>query len=59
MSSKQKRKHIKIKTILNDHCGEFKIKHFPGRVPADMLNHVIDQVEKSMECGNLENGYSK
>ncbi|PUU86331.1 MULTISPECIES: hypothetical protein [Halanaerobium] len=52
MSPKQRRKHIKVKTILNDHWEEFKIEHLPGRVPADMLNHVIDQVEKSMECGN-------
>ncbi|SDM68561.1 Transposase zinc-binding domain-containing protein [Halanaerobium congolense] len=59
MSPKQRRKRIKVKTILNDHWEEFKIKHLPGRVPADMLNHVIDQVEKSMECGNPENGYAK
>ncbi|SIR25693.1 hypothetical protein SAMN05421834_1181, partial [Halanaerobium kushneri] len=29
MSPKQRGKRIKVKTILNDHWEEFKIKHLP------------------------------
>lgn len=37
---------VKSRAKNNDHWEEFKSKHLPGRVPAEMLNHVIDQVEK-------------
>ncbi|SDK86659.1 hypothetical protein SAMN04515655_12237, partial [Halanaerobium congolense] len=56
MSKNKSKNHPKIKTILNDHWEEFKIKYLPGKVPTDMLDHVVDQVEKSMSCGNPENG---
>ncbi|SDF21383.1 Transposase zinc-binding domain-containing protein, partial [Halanaerobium congolense] len=59
MSKNKSKNHPKIKTILNDHWEEFKIKYLPGKVPTDMLDHVVDQVEKSMSCGNPENGYAK
>jgi predicted RNA-binding Zn-ribbon protein involved in translation (DUF1610 family) len=59
MSKNKSKNHPKIKTILNDHWEEFKIKYLPDKVPADMLDHVVDQVEKSMDCGNPENGYAK
>lgn len=60
MKTKDTQKQITIKNILsdNDNWEKYKETRLSKVVPADMIEDVVDQVEKALGCGNPENGYT-
>ncbi len=44
--------------ILKNHFGEFREKKW-HRVRKEMREHIVDTVEKALNCGNMEKGYIK
>ncbi|MEF9991988.1 MAG: hypothetical protein RRZ84_05245 [Romboutsia sp.] len=45
-----------INKILENHFNEFKEKKW-NRVRKEMREHIINIVERALECGNIEKGY--
>lgn len=47
---------IKIKQIFIDHWDEFAMKNL-HKIPKDMVDTVIESVEKMIRCGDPKYGY--
>lgn len=60
MKKKDNKNQFTIRYILNDNDNWqiFKETRLPKVVPVDMIDDVINQVEKALGCGNPENGYT-
>lgn len=61
MNISTRHKTIKITHILkdNDNWECFKTNILPQKVPGDMREDVIEQVERALGCGDPRNGYTK
>lgn len=51
-------KNIKIKQIFADHWDVFKKTNL-HKVPEDMVDSVVESVEKMLKCGDPKHGYAK
>ncbi len=48
----------RIKKILENHFEEFRKLKW-NRVRKEMREHILDIVKRTLNCGNIENGYIK
>ena len=53
----EKRKIINI--ILENHFEKFKEDKLPRIKSKEMRQHIINVIEKALNCGNIEHGYIK
>ena len=53
----EKRKIINI--ILGNHFEKFKEDKLPRIKSKEMRQHIINVIEKALNCGNIEHGYIK
>ena len=52
---------VTIKNILNDNSNweKFKREYLSLKIPSNLIDDTIEQVEKALGCGDPRNGYSK
>ena len=51
--------HKIINIILENHFEKFKQYKLPSIKSKEILQHIINVIEKALNCGNIEHGYIK